>query len=106
VVPHLLGHVVLLAVVVQMLRTQLLGSGAPGLTSPQVTCQASLHAVVPYIALGGSSSAMLHALIAIASPAAAANRPTARPKALISITFSSFGAHLWELAKEKALASS
>jgi hypothetical protein len=34
---------------------------------------------------------MPHPLIAIANPAAAANRPTFRPKVLISMTFSSFG---------------
>jgi len=34
---------------------------------------------------------MPHALIVIANPVAAANRPTFRPKVLISMTFSSFG---------------
>src|SRR5260370_34129187 len=59
--------------------------------SLQVTCHASLHALVPYIARGGSSADIVHALSANAKQVATANRPTTRPTFFISMTVASFG---------------
>src|SRR5215472_11326332 len=65
-----------------------LGS-ASGSRLVQVTCHPSLHAVLPYIARGGSSADIPQAAIVAAHTAIAANRPITLPIELNFITLTS-----------------
>jgi hypothetical protein len=102
-VPHLLGHLVLMAVVAQIRRTVVYGFNARGID----VAAGNLPGIAPRGGSvhrpGGSSSAVPHPLMAFANPAAAANRPTFRPKVLISMTFSSFGPCEWGALKGKGV---